>query len=200
VFVRDPDAILAMSELSTDEGKIETYRQIRRGAPNVIPTGWRISATLREFPTPPDFDIWFDWPLHYIDEGKILASTSDRGEHGVSPGQTKKADAVSEFITQFEMETQFSGDNAVSSDDLMALLEIKTESTLKSRVSKTDKLMQASVMETKADGNVENSRVVTVKGTEEIVYGGVLYVPQRDKNNAIIKNRAWLPKGQQTTL
>ena len=117
----------------------------------------------------------------------------------MSPGQAKKADAVSEFITQFEMETQFTGDNAVSSDDLMALLEIKTEATLKSRVSKTDKLMQATVAETRPDGNVENSRVVTVKGTDEIVYGGVRYVPQRDKNNAIRKSRAWLPKGQQTT-
>lgn len=35
-------------------------------------TAWRISATLREFATPPDMDIWFNYPLHSIDSSGVL--------------------------------------------------------------------------------------------------------------------------------
>lgn len=188
VFARDPDAILAMSELTVDEGKVATYRQVRKGAPNVTPTGWRISSTLREFPSPSDFDIWFDWPLHICDEGNILASTSDRGEQGVGKGQTRAVDNVSELEDQFELEMSVGVDNAVSTDDLMALLDFG-EQKIKKAVSKSKKLMAATVIE-----NGEKVSVVTEKDTEEITYGGIKYVPNRSKTGAVIKNRAWPPK------
>ena len=35
-------------------------------------TAWRISSTLREFATPPDMDMWFDYPLHYADASGLL--------------------------------------------------------------------------------------------------------------------------------
>ena len=35
-------------------------------------TAWRISSTLREFETPPDMDMWFDYPLHHVDESGLL--------------------------------------------------------------------------------------------------------------------------------
>lgn len=195
VFSRDPDAILAMSELKVDEGKVNTYREVRAGAPNVIPTGWRVSATLREFPTPPDFDIWFDWPLHVPDEGKVLASTSDTGEQGVSKGQRRKVDSVTELETQFSMETDVLGDNAKASDDLIAVLEDFTESKLKSAVSKSEMLMAATILDPE-HGKV---RVVTVADTEEIVIGGRSYVPQRTKAGGVKKNDTWLLKGSQTS-
>lgn len=198
VFSRDPDAILAMSELKVDEGKVATYRQVKTGAPNVIPTGWRVSSTLREFPTPPDFDIWFDWPLHIPDEGRVLASTSDAGEQGVGKGQRRKVDHVTELETQFSMETDVSGDNAMATDDLRAVTEL-SESVMKDTVSKSDELMAATVLAP----DVGKVSVVTVNGTEEIVYGGRHYVPQRTKAGTIKKsgrNSEWLLKGSQTSL
>ena len=194
VFSRDPDAILAMSELRTDEGKVATYRTVRAGAPGVTPTGWRISATLREFPTPPDFDIWFDWPLHVPDEGRILASTTDRGEQGVGRSQTHKADAVGELETQFQMETDVLGDNAVTRDDIMAVTGF-SDSKLRHAVTGSDKLMSATLMDPER-GKVQ---VVAVAGAEEIVIGGRHYVPQRTAAGGVKKNAAWLLKGSQTT-
>lgn len=35
-------------------------------------TGWRVSGTLREFPTFPDMYVWFDYPVHTIDEEHVL--------------------------------------------------------------------------------------------------------------------------------
>lgn len=192
VFVRDPDAILAMSELRVDEGKVNTYREYREGS--VTPTGWRISATLREFPTPPDFDIWFDWPLHLPDEGGILASTSDRGEQGVSKGQERKVDSVTKLETQFEMETEVSGDNAMATDDLMAVLGF-SESKMKRAVSESGMLMAATVL----TEDHEKVRVVTLLGCDEIVIGRRRYVPQRSRDGAVIKSREWLLKGAQTS-
>ena len=194
VFSRDPDAILAMSELKVDEGKVATYREVRAGAPGITPSGWRISATLREFPTPPDFDVWFDWPLHLPDEGRVLASTSDHGEQGVSKGQSRKVDNVIELETQFSMETDVSGDNAIATDDLIAVTEFSS-SKMKTTVSDSALLMAATILDPE-HGKV---RVVTIDGTDEIVIGGRHYVPQRSKAGNVIKNREWLLKGSQTS-
>lgn len=35
-------------------------------------TAWRIAATLREFPTPPEKDLFFHYPLHTLDQSGIL--------------------------------------------------------------------------------------------------------------------------------
>lgn len=187
VFVRDPDAILAMSELRVDEGKVSTYRQVRDGT--TTPTGWRISATLREFPTPPDFDIWFDWPLHVHDDGGILASTSDRGETGVGDGQRKKANSLAEVETQYEMETFANGGNAVSFDTLKTVLGL-SESTLGKIVSSGSKKLKRATLLTQ-DGKV---LVATAANAEEITFEGCAYVPQRSKSGSILTNASWLPK------
>ena len=66
-------------------------------------------------------------------------------------------------------------------------------------VSKSGKLMAATVL-TPDCGRV---RVVTVNGTEEIVYGRRSYVPQRSKAGSIRKSGPgsdWLMKGSQTSL
>ena len=196
VFSRDPDAILAMSELNVDEGKVATYREVRRGAPGVVPTGWRVSATLREFPTPPDFDIWFDWPLHVPDEARVLASTSDRGEQGVGKGQSRKVDSVEELETQFFMETDVTGDNAMATDDLMALLGF-SESKLKRLVSTSSKKLKRATVITPESGAVI---VATTIDAEEIVYGGRQYVPERTRGGGIKQNGKWFPKGAQLRI
>ena len=154
-----------------------------------------MSATLREFPTPPDFDIWFDWPLHIPDEGGILASTSDRGEQGMAKGQTRKVDGVTMLETQFFMETDVLGDNAMVTEDLMALLEF-SESKMKHAVSDSGRLMAATI-QPQDSGKV---RVVTVADTDEILIGGRSYVPQRSKAGSVIKNKEWLPKGSQSSV
>lgn len=59
VFARDPDALLDMIRIDPrDVGKTLEGDQ----------TAWRISATLREFPSPEDIDIIFDYPVHHITE------------------------------------------------------------------------------------------------------------------------------------
>lgn len=56
VFARDVDALLDMTEL-----ELPLYRQ-REGV-----TAWRVTGTLREFPSFPPVDVWFDYPLHVLE-------------------------------------------------------------------------------------------------------------------------------------
>lgn len=42
-------------------------------------TGWRIEGTLREFPKFPPVNVWFDYPIHRIDDIGILADVDSDG-------------------------------------------------------------------------------------------------------------------------
>ena len=59
VFARDPDALLDLIQLNPrDVGK-----SLEEGQ-----TAWRMSFTLREFRSPEDIDLIFDYPTHFITE------------------------------------------------------------------------------------------------------------------------------------
>lgn len=62
VFARDPDAILDVSPLCTDESGLE---RIEANHPELRdPTPWRVSATLREFRDPGPIDVLWAFPIH----------------------------------------------------------------------------------------------------------------------------------------
>ena len=92
VFARDPDAILDLSQIKT-EGLEEKYKDAYEDACDEL-TAWELSGTLREFP-PMNFKrLWFDYPIHRVDEYNFLASAgyADDGARGVGDGQKEKAD------------------------------------------------------------------------------------------------------------
>lgn len=92
VFARDPDAILDLSQLKT-EGHEEQYKNQYPDACDEL-TAWELSGTLREFPPMPFRRIWFDYPIHRIDECNFLASATyaESGNGGVGKDQKEKAD------------------------------------------------------------------------------------------------------------
>lgn len=192
VFSRDPDAILAMSELMLSDEDTTRYRRVHSGPSGVTPTGWRVSATLREFPTPPDFDIWFDWPLHRYDDEGMLRDRSDKPPRGVGSGQTSKKDGVDRLEEQFELELVGTRDNAVSKAVLYERLEASEATIDKLVSSESKKLMAATILE-----GGDTVKVVTANGSEEIVYKGVRYHPQRGRDGTIRKRGNgswWLPE------
>lgn len=92
VFARDPDAILDMTELSLKNviGKYE--EQVPDHSESV--SAWELSSTLREFAPMEPQRIWFDYPVHKLDEWNFLASAKYKGSssQGVGMGQTSAAD------------------------------------------------------------------------------------------------------------
>jgi RecA-family ATPase len=81
VFARDPDALV-------------DFLQMKVPASNQMPgaTAWKISYTLREFPTPDPEYYWFKWPIHIADEcGDITRGINDTGEYRPSQSDVKSA-------------------------------------------------------------------------------------------------------------
>ena len=95
VFARDPDALIDLLEIEADnldENKLE-------GAPVDTSqcTAWRMEGTLREFPRFKPVDLWFEYPIHKVDESGFLAmaqfdSAQAKGNHN----SAKKRNAIKE--------------------------------------------------------------------------------------------------------
>lgn len=69
VFARDPDAMIDMIQLRTeDEGSNDRI------------TAWRLDGTLREFPKFDPVNIYFNYPVHEVDESGMLAMAAEEGD------------------------------------------------------------------------------------------------------------------------
>lgn len=103
VFARDPDALIDMTELDTEE--IDTSGR----------TAWRIEGTLREFAPFEPINIWFDYPCHYLDTDGALAQSRVWGEiptpeqlsrKGNAAKQDKKQRKIDSLQTAFDLYSQ----------------------------------------------------------------------------------------------
>ena len=102
VFARDPDAFLDMIRIDpADVGK-----SLENGQ-----TAWRISFTLREFRSPDDIDVIFDWPLHKVTQdlkdakpmsGAGASTNSQRGNHEKKRKADKKYQRLCEFVANWD--------------------------------------------------------------------------------------------------
>lgn len=73
VFARDPDMLIDISPLEMTDDIINNV-QDHKGA-----TAWRVEFVLREFASPSPLNVWFDWPLHYLDKSGELQSLAPAG-------------------------------------------------------------------------------------------------------------------------
>lgn len=71
VFARDPDALIDLLELELEDMKEEALEGVDVDTSKV--TAWRMEGTLREFPRFKPVDLWFEYPIHKVDEGGYLA-------------------------------------------------------------------------------------------------------------------------------
>ena len=100
VFARDPDALIDMTELDTEN--IDTGGR----------TAWRIEGTLREFAPFEPINIWFDYPRHYPDTENVLSDSRVLGallnaeqlsKKGNAAKQEKKQRRMDSLLTAFDL-------------------------------------------------------------------------------------------------
>lgn len=95
VFARDPDAIIDMIELSLTSEVKNTAQE--NGA-----TAWRLEYTLREFRSPKPDNLWFDYPVHYLDTTgeleKLAAEGSVEGNLGKSSKRSRSPERRRELL------------------------------------------------------------------------------------------------------
>ncbi len=74
-----------MLEISKIQLKPEVYQQMEKEVETVknlaqSRSAWRIEGTLREFPKFPPVNLWFDYPVHHVDNAGVLKDIDSDGE------------------------------------------------------------------------------------------------------------------------
>ena len=114
VFARDADALLDVIELRIPkereaEAKAEYGEKV---------TGWRMDATLREFPRIEPVDLFFSYPLHQLDAGGILKEANlEENERSMENGRelgniakkVKKAANKNDLAEAIQRDTEIAG-------------------------------------------------------------------------------------------
>ncbi len=126
--------LLSQPTLLTAEGYAKDAQKAADGL-----TGWRIEGTLREFPKFPPINVWFDYPIHRIDDiGALEDVASDSGftEKGAPWKKNfgrKKTPEEREDERKNAIETAFDACNVDGNVTMTGLVEYtgKSEDTLR---------------------------------------------------------------------
>ena len=128
VFGRDPDCIVAMSEVEVSNEHAKTYLAAHSQPLDKKVTGWELSFTVREFQAPDDMRIWFDWPIHMTDDAGLLNDAKQAGTNGagVGKGQTSRTVRQDELAMAYAALLE-PGDSAVRLDEIEGHLKMTSE-------------------------------------------------------------------------
>lgn len=181
VFARDPDAILDLTQLQLSPDAEDRYRKQVPEASQGL-TAWELSATLREFPAPDPVRMWFDWPIHVLDEWNFLAEAkySASGSRGVGQGQTSKEDASQIMEETFNAMT-------IEANDAVEFETFACEAGLSpgqvKRYSTRSTGFQRGTLE-------DGTQIIFRRGQKLLMYRGTAYKPPKNLSG---KNARWEP-------
>ena len=109
-----------------------------------LQTAWRVEGTLREFPKFKAKDMWFEYPVHRIDDTGILqdiklddANPFTQGRKKLNQNRSEKANA--EFEEAFNM-CDMDGDGQVTLQDIMDYTG-KSKQSIYGRIKKMEKFI-----------------------------------------------------------
>ena len=172
-FARDPDAILDLIELNPAEA-VQKYMEQVSDACGTL-TAWEISGTLREFPPEKPARLWFDYPIHVIDQWNFLAEAKylDMGQRGVGRGQNAKEDVADMMEDLFNVET-FEINEALDIERVKDAFGVG-ESAVRNKYAGSKSNFETVTIE---DGTV----VVFRRGQNPICYKGIMYDKTKLKN------------------
>lgn len=104
VFARDADALLTLNKLNVEkDGKIAC----------------RIESTLREYPNMENINLWFDFPVHELDESGKLINAKLAGDDGRKTADENLLEWVDKLHFGFNMLTQSKEAKEVSQPELI---------------------------------------------------------------------------------
>ena len=83
VFARDPDAQLDIIQL-------ELTGEQKNKLPDQNITAWRVESSLREFPNIIPVNMWFDHPIHLVDEDGTLLKSAAQGSFQAARAKNSK--------------------------------------------------------------------------------------------------------------
>lgn len=175
VFARDPDAILDLTQLDLKGVNLDSYHKAVPDSSDDL-TGWVMDGTLREFPPMDEVRIWFDWPIHRVDEWNLLANakteSNEKNQNGVADGQISRGDAATIMKEQFDFMT-FSENEAVNLDSFIEAIGM-TEGQIK-RNAGTKSRFECGTL-------VDGTKIIFLRGSKEVTYQGKTYARPKGKH------------------
>lgn len=156
-----PVAIIAACRKALPERTMELMLGEINAAKRVVQarTAWRIEGTLREYPKFPPVNVWFDYPIHVVDQSGILsdveaeADAQYRGRSKKEPGRPSK---IERFRTTFANLSSFSGTDSVKVSELAEALDVNAE-TIKNYVRQlSDEFVRNNGLVTRVQNNTNN--------------------------------------------
>ena len=127
VFARDADALLDLIELPLTD---DIINNVCDGSE----TGWRLSGTLREFAPFQPVNLWFDYPIHRLDETGELAKLHPEGS--AESNLSKSSKRTSADTRRSDLDKAFDGccvNGAARLKDMAEYLQ-KNERTLRRHI------------------------------------------------------------------
>lgn len=178
VFARDPDAILNLTQLecSMHEGR---YREQVQDACEVL-TAWELTGTIREFAPMRPTRVWFDHPIHRVDEWNFLAEAKythtgrSGGERGVGKDQMTRDEAQEMLQDLFDM--CFDQNEAISQEQIKEDLEFSEGQII--RATKKETSFERVTLE-------GGTKVVIRRGLETCLFEGKTY------SRKLTKHKVW---------
>lgn len=123
-FARDPDAILTMTQLDIEEGP--------KG------TAWRVEYTLREFANKKPTDVWWNYPMHTVDEDLadygVVTSTSERKKAVDSANKRKRQKDIEAAVDACEKVDDRGGFTTTAFEEIYSAYESVSRNTAETRL------------------------------------------------------------------
>ena len=123
-FARDPDAILTMTQLDIEEGP--------KG------TAWRVEYTLREFANKKPTDVWWNYPMHTVDEDLadygVVTSTSERKKAADSANKRKRQKDIEAAVDACEKVDDRGGFTTTAFEEIYSAYESVSRNTAETRL------------------------------------------------------------------
>lgn len=135
VFARDADAILDLCELDIS-GEIKNF------IADENTTAWQVSATLREFAPVKPFNIWFDYPVHRIDDKGYLDTAYVEGSAEANLAKSSKRTSDTEKLSYLNTSFEACCENGCATVNDMASYIGKDTKTIRRYVERFSDLFE----------------------------------------------------------
>ncbi|WP_295238253.1 AAA family ATPase [Veillonella sp.] len=133
VFARDPDALLDLIELELTERTLE-----KANKDDSKVTAWRIEGTLREYPRFKPVNVWFEHPVHKVDDKGWLRFVDAEGEKPWKKGGDTMRKRAEQRQADLEMAFANTQENGTAYLKNMAEYLGVSDKTVKNHIAKSE--------------------------------------------------------------
>ena len=134
VFARDSDALLDMIQLSVDEATLEDAK-IELGLSDAEAerlSAWRIEGTLREFSPFKPLNIFFNYPVHALDNSNLLLGAEPyTGNSSFNSSEKKKERTLQRQQSLDKAYDKLSASGPVKTSDLASQMKVSDRTVLR---------------------------------------------------------------------